>query len=58
MPTLQTRASAVTCAVADVFSAIAAAKHSNAQAKAKELVILLTNFVFICMISFSSFGLL
>jgi len=46
MPTLQTCASAAARAVVDVPSAIAAAKHSDAQAKAKELIMLLTNFVF------------
>jgi hypothetical protein len=43
--TLQTCAGAGP-AVADVPSAIAAAKHTDAQAKAKELIMFLTNFVF------------
>jgi hypothetical protein len=52
MPTLQTRAGAGP-AVADVLgpSAIAAAKHTNAQAKARELIILLVNLVFILSLS-------
>src|SRR5207247_11183941 len=53
MPTLQTRAGAGP-AVADVLgpSAIAAAKHTNAQAKASELTIIFVNFVFIVVVSF------
>jgi hypothetical protein len=52
MPTLQPCASAAGPAVADVPSAIAAAKHTNAQAKARELIMFLTNFVFmICFLS-------
>ena len=62
MPTLQTRVSAAAPAVADVPSAIVAAKHTNAQAKARELIIIFVNFVFIVIVSFclsfSCFGLL
>jgi hypothetical protein len=47
MPTLQTRASGPDRAVADVPSAIAATKHTNAQATANELIIIFVNFVFI-----------
>jgi hypothetical protein len=50
MPTLQTCASGARPAVADVPSAIAAAKHANAQAKAKELIVVLINFVFISIV--------
>jgi hypothetical protein len=49
MPTLQTRASAAR-AVADVLGAIVAAKHTNAQAKARELIIIFVNFVFIVIV--------
>jgi hypothetical protein len=52
MPTLQTRASASARAVADVPGAIAAAKHTNAQANAREVIIILVNFVFIVIVSF------
>jgi hypothetical protein len=52
MPTLQTRASAAARAVPDVPSAIVAAKHTNAQAKARELIIIFVNFVFIVVVSF------
>jgi hypothetical protein len=52
MPTLQTRASGADCAVADVSGAIVAAKHTNAQAKARELIIIFVNFVFILVVSF------
>jgi hypothetical protein len=52
MPTLQPCASAAGPAVADVPSAIAAAKHTNAHAKSKELIIRLTGFTFISLISF------
>jgi len=57
VPTLQTCASAAARAVADVPSAIAAAKHTDAQAKAKELIIIFVNFVFIVVLSFCCFGL-
>jgi hypothetical protein len=52
MPTLQTCASAAARAVADVPGAIVAAKHTNAQAKARELIIIFVNFVFIVIVSF------
>jgi hypothetical protein len=52
IPTLQPRASAAARAVADVPGAIAAAKHTNAQAKARELIIIFVNFVFIVVVSF------
>jgi t-SNARE complex subunit (syntaxin) len=45
-------ASAAARAVPDVPSAIAAAKHTNAQAKARELTIIFVNFVFIVVVSF------
>ena len=51
MPTLQ-RASAAARAVADVPGAIVAAKHTNAQATARELIIIFVNFVFIVVVSF------
>src|SRR5262245_47553847 len=48
MPTLQTcRPSAAARAVAEATGATVATKHTNAQAKAKELTIILVNFVFI-----------
>src|SRR5262249_14924109 len=52
--TLQPRASAAARAVADVpgTNAIAAARHTDAQAKARELIIVLVNFVFILIVSF------
>jgi hypothetical protein len=53
---------AVARAVPDVPSAIAATKQPNAQVKARELIIVLVNFVFIVVVSFylsfSCFGLL
>ena len=53
LPTLQSRASAAAgCAVADVPGAIVAAKHTNAQATARELIIVFVNFVFIIIVSF------
>jgi len=54
MPTLQTCASGAHPALADVTgpSAIAAAKHTNAQARAEELIIIFVNFVFIVVVSF------
>jgi hypothetical protein len=51
MPTLQCL-SASARAVADVPGAIVAAKHTNAQAKARELIIIFVNFVFIVFASF------
>src|SRR6476469_1793706 len=59
MPTLQTRPSAAARAVADVPGASAAAKHTNAQATARELIMIFVNFVFIVVVSFCCcFGLL
>jgi len=52
MPALQTCPSGADCAVADVLSAIVAAKHTDAQANAKELIIIFVNFVFIVVVSF------
>ena len=52
MPILQTCVSAAARAVADVPGAIAAAKHTDAQAKAKELIRIFVNFVFIVVLSF------
>src|SRR5207248_10366827 len=53
MPTLQTRPpSAAARAVADVPGAIVTAKHTNAQAKARELIMIFVNFVFIVVLSF------
>jgi hypothetical protein len=50
MPTLQPRVSAAR-AVADVPgpNAIVAAKHANAQVKAREPIIVFVNFVFIVL---------
>jgi len=39
-------------AVADVPGAIVAAKHTNAQAKAREPIMIFVNFVFIVIVSF------
>jgi hypothetical protein len=50
MPTLQTCALAAARAVAGVLGAIAAAKHSATQAKARELIIIFVNFVFIVIV--------
>jgi hypothetical protein len=62
MSTLQSRASAAARAVADVPGAIVAAKHTKAQANAKELIMIFVNFVFIGIVSFClsfcCFGLL
>jgi hypothetical protein len=52
MPTLQPCGSGSGRAVADVPSAIVAAKHTNAQATARELIIVFVNFVFIVVVSF------
>jgi hypothetical protein len=61
MPTLQTCPSAAARAVVDVPSVIVATKHTNAQAKARELIMIFVNFVFIVIfsfyLSFSRFGL-
>jgi len=51
MPTLQCL-SASARAVADVAGAIVAAKQTNAQANASELIIIFVNFVFIVVVSF------
>ena len=51
MSTLQCL-SAAARAVADVPGAIVAAKHTNAQAIARELIIVFVNFVFIVVVSF------
>ncbi|PYK68064.1 MAG: hypothetical protein DME45_09095 [Verrucomicrobia bacterium] len=53
MCTLQTRPpSAAARAVADVPGAIVTAKHTNAQAKARKLIMIFVNFVFIVVFSF------
>ena len=52
MPTWQFRAAASDRGVANVPCAIAAAKHSDAQANATELMIIFVNFVFIVIVSF------
>jgi len=49
MPALQTRSTAAR-EVAGVLSAIAATKHSDAQTKARELIITFVNFVFIVIV--------
>src|SRR5262245_17907535 len=62
MPTWQFRAAASDRGVANVPCAIAAAKHSDAQANATELMIIFVNFVFIVVLLsvkfFLVFGLL
>jgi hypothetical protein len=62
MPTLQTGASGTAPPSADVLGAIAAAKHTNAQAKAREVIMIFVNVVFIVVVSFclsfSCYGLL
>src|SRR5205814_5873008 len=52
MPTLQTCASAAARAGADVPGAITATRQTNAQAKARELIMIFVNFVFIVVLSF------
>jgi hypothetical protein len=53
MPTLQTRPpSAAAPAVPDVPTAITATRQTNAQAKARELIMIFVNFVFIVVLSF------
>jgi uncharacterized MAPEG superfamily protein len=52
MPTWQTRPSAAARAVVDVAGAIVATRHTNAQAKARELIMIFVNFVFIVIVSF------
>jgi hypothetical protein len=51
VPTLQCL-SAAARAVSDVPCAMAAAKHTDAQTTAKELIMIFVNFVFIDVISF------
>ena len=51
IPTLQCLSTSAR-AVADVPGAIVAAKQTNAQVKARELIIVLVNFVFIVVVSF------
>ena len=50
MPTLQYSGSTAAREVAGVLSAIAATKHSDAQTKARELIITFVNFVFIVIV--------
>jgi uncharacterized membrane protein YcaP (DUF421 family) len=50
MPTLQPRASSADWAVADVLGAIAVTRLTNAHAKSKEVIMRLTNFIFISLI--------
>jgi hypothetical protein len=45
-------ASAAARAVVDVPGTIVAAKHTNAQAAARELIIVFVNFAFIVVVSF------
>jgi hypothetical protein len=52
MPALQPCGSGSARAVADVPTAIVAAKHTNAQPTAKELIMIFVNFVFIVIFSF------
>jgi hypothetical protein len=49
---LQTRPSAAARAGEDVPNAIAATKHTAAQATATQLIIIFVNFVFIVVVSF------
>ena len=51
MPTLQCLLASAR-AVADVPGAIVAAKQTNAQAKARELIVIFVNLVFIVIVSF------
>ena len=51
MPTLQCLLASA-CAVADVPDAIVAAKQTNAQTKARELIVIFVNLVFIVIVSF------
>ncbi len=44
--------SGAACAVEDVPSAIAASRHTNAQAKDRKPIIIFVNFVFIVVVSF------
>ena len=50
MPTLQTRPSVAARAVADVPNAIVTAKHTNAQANARELIMIFVNFVLVVVV--------
>jgi hypothetical protein len=52
MCTLQTCPSAAARAVAGVPGAITATRHTNAQANARELIMIFVNFVFIVVVSF------
>jgi hypothetical protein len=52
VPTLQTRPSVTACAVAGVLGAMTATRQTNAQVKAKELIMIFVNFVFIVVVSF------
>jgi hypothetical protein len=51
MLSLQTRSTAARD-VAGVLSAIAATKHIDAQTKARELIMIFVNFVFMVVLSF------
>src|SRR6266545_3456472 len=53
MPTLQTCGSGAGPALPDVPTAITATRQTNAQVKARELIIVLVNFVFIVIVSLS-----
>ena len=52
MPTLQTCPSAAALAVPDVPAAITATRQINAQVKARELIMIFVNFLFILVLSF------
>jgi hypothetical protein len=52
MPAWHTRPSAAARAVVDVPGAIMATRHTNAQAKGRELIMIFVNFVFIVIVSF------
>jgi hypothetical protein len=52
VPTLQTEASVAARAALEEPGATMAAKHTNPQAKARELIVIFINFVFIVIISF------
>jgi hypothetical protein len=52
MPAWHTRPSAAARAVVDVPGAIMATRHTNAQAKARELIMIFVNFVFIVVVSY------
>jgi hypothetical protein len=57
MCSLHPRASVSARPVADVPCPMAATRLTNAHAKINEAIVLLTNFIFITVISFSCFGL-